>query len=253
MKRVVAGVLSAAILAFGTQTMAAEDKALPDFKWSFDGIFGQFDRPALQRGFQVYREVCSACHSLRLIAFRDLADLGYDVEQIKAFAAEATVVDGPDDEGEMFEREGRPSDRIPSPFPNAKAAAAANGGSTPPDLSLMAKARPHGPSYIRALLSDGYEDAPAGFEILEGQSYNAYFPGNRIAMAPPLGDDAVEYQDGTEASVDRMAADVAHFLMWTAEPKLEQRKQTGIKVVLFLLVLTGILYAIKRKVWADLH
>jgi ubiquinol-cytochrome c reductase cytochrome c1 subunit len=253
MKRIIAGVLTAAFLALGTQAQAAEAEAPPKYDWSFDGIFGKFDRAALQRGYQVYREVCAACHSMRLVAFRDLTDLGYDVDQIKAFAAESTVVDGPDDEGEMFERDGRPADRMPSPFPNAKAAAAANGGAAPPDLSLMAKARKEGPSYIRALVSVGYEEPPADVEILEGQNYNIYFPGNRIAMAPPLDDDAVEYQDGTEASVDQMAADVAQFLMWTAEPKMEQRKETGIKVILFLLVFTGILYAIKRKVWADLH
>ncbi len=253
MKRIVAGVLSAALLSLGAQAQAAEEKALPDYSWSFDGIFGQFDRAALQRGYQVYREVCAGCHSVRLVTFRNLADLGYDEAQIKAFAAEATVIDGPDDEGEMFERDGKPADRLPSPFPNAKAAAAANGGAAPPDLSLMAKARVHGPSYIRALVSSGYEEPPADFEILEGQNYNTFFPGNRIAMAAPLDDDAVEYQDGTEANVDQMAADVAHFLMWTAEPKLEQRKKMGIKVILFLLVLTGLLYAVKRKIWADLH
>ena len=252
-RRIIAGVLTAALLAFSTQAQAAEGKALPDYSWSFDGVFGKFDRAALQRGYQVYREVCAGCHAMRLVAFRNLTDLGYDVDQIKAFAAEATVVDGPDDEGEMFERDGRPADRFPSPFPNDKAAAAANGGALPPDLSLMAKARPHGPSFIRALLAEGYEEPPADFEILEGQNYNSYFPGNRIAMAAPLDEDLVEYQDGTEANVDQMSADVAHFLMWTAEPKMEQRKQMGIMVVLFLLVFTGVLYAIKRKVWAELH
>ncbi len=254
MKKLLTGLLGAMVLGLGAQgASAAEDaKALPEYHWSFDGIFGHFEPAALQRGLQVYREVCAGCHSLRFVTFRDLAALGYDEEQIKAFAAEATVTDGPNEDGEMFDRGGRPSDRFPSPFPNAKAAAAANGGAAPPDLSLMAKARPHGPSYIRALLT-GYEDAPADFEILEGQNYNPYFPGGRIAMAPPLFEDGVTYQDGTAATLDQMAADVAHFLMWTAEPKLEQRKRMGLKVVLFLLVFTGILYAVKRKIWADLH
>ncbi len=254
MKRVIASVLGAVVIGLGAQGAAAAEGGpeLPEYTWSFDGVFGQFDLPAAQRGLQVYREVCAGCHSLRFVAFRDLAALGYNEDQIKAFAAEATVVDGPDDEGEMFERDGRPADRFPSPFPNEKAAAAANNGSAPPDLSLMAKARPHGPNYLRALLT-GYADPPEDVEVMEGQSYNPYFPGMRIAMAPPLFEEGVEYQDGTEATVDQMAADVTQFLMWAAEPKLQERKQMGLKVILFLLVLTGILYAVKRKVWADLH
>jgi len=254
MKRTIASILIAAGLALGAQTAAAaEGEAnLPKFDWSFEGVFGQFERPALQRGLQVYREVCSACHSLRLVAFRNLADLGYSEDDIKAIASEYTVMDGPDDDGEMFERDGRPADYFPKPFPNAKAAAAANNGAVPPDLSLMAKARVGGPSYIRAIL-DGFGEPPAGMEILEGQNYNEYFPGHRIAMAPPLSDDAVEYQDGTAATVDQMAADVSTFLMWTAEPKMEIRKEIGVKVILFLLILTAVLYAVKRKVWADLH
>ena len=274
MKRVVASALCAAVMSLGVlgsgvQTAAAAEDAapIPDYDWSFDGIFGHFDRAAAQRGLQVYRESCAGCHSLRFVAFRDLADLGYNEEQIKAFAAEATVVDGPDSEGEMFERDGLPADRFPSPFPNANAAAAANGGAAPPDLSLMAKARPGGASYIRALVGHGYSDEPSAefleefrekhegeeFELLDGQNFNLYFPGYKIAMAAPLFEDGVEYQDGTPATVEQMAEDVSHFLMWTAEPKLEERKRIGLKVVLFLLVFTGILYAVKRKVWADLH
>ncbi len=231
---------------------AAEGTALPHQSWSFDGIFGSFDRAAMQRGLQIYREVCAGCHGLKRIAFRNLTDLGYGEEEIKAFASEATIVDGPDDEGEMFEREGRPPDYFPSPFPNDKAAAAANGGAAPPDLSLMAKARKGGPDYIYALLT-GYEDPPADFELMEGLNYNPYFPGNQIAMAAPLDDDAVEYADGTEASLDQMSKDVANFLMWTAEPSLEVRKRTGVKVILFLIVLTALFYAVKRKIWSDLH
>jgi ubiquinol-cytochrome c reductase cytochrome c1 subunit len=267
MKRVIASALCATVLAVGSHSAsAAEGAPLPEYHWSFDGIFGHFDLAAAQRGLQVYREVCAGCHSLRFVAFRDLAALGYDEEQIKAFAAEATVTDGPNEDGDMFERAGLPSDRFPSPFANAKAAAAANGGAAPPDLSLMAKARPGGPSYIRALLT-GYEEAPSAeflnaykeqhngeeFELLDGQNFNLYFPGNKIAMAAPLFEDGVTYQDGTPATVEQMAADVSQFLMWAAEPKLEQRKKTGLKVILFLLVLTGVLYAVKRKVWADLH
>ncbi len=243
----------AALAAIATASSAAraagEGPALPHVEWSFDGPFGTYDRRAMQRGLQVYREVCAGCHSLKYIAFRDLTDLGYNEDEIKAIAAEYTVTDGPNDEGEMFERPGRPSDYFPSPFPNEKAAAASNGGAAPPDLSLMAKARMGGPTYIHALLT-GYEDPPADFP---GDNYNLYFPGNQIAMASPLFEDGVSYADGTPATVDQMAKDVSHFLMWTAEPKMEDRKGMGIKVLIFLVVFTGVLYAAKRKVWADVH
>lgn len=230
----------------------AEEIHLPHQHWSFDGPFGTFDRAAMQRGLQVYREVCSGCHSLKYVAFRNLADLGYNEDEIKAFASEATIVDGPNDEGEMFEREGRPSDYFPSPFPNVKAAAAANGGAAPPDLSLMAKARMGGPDYIYAILT-GYEEPPAGVEVNEGLNYNAYFPGHQIAMGQPLDDDAVTYADGTEATLDQMAHDVATFLMWTAEPKLENRKRVGVWIMLFLVFVTGVTYATKKKIWQNLH
>ncbi len=231
---------------------AAEGKELPARDWSFSGIFGQYDRGAMQRGFQVYREVCSGCHSLKAIAFRNLEALGYGEDEIKAIAAEYTVEDGPDDEGEMFERPGQPADRIPSPFANSQAAAAANNGAAPPDLSLMTKARDGGADYLHALLT-GYTDPPDGMELLDVQSYNLYFPGNVTAMAPPLDEDLVEYGDGTPATVEQMATDITTFLAWAAEPEMEERKRMGIKVILFLLVFTGVLYAVKRKVWADLH
>ena len=231
---------------------AAKGVAPPHQSWSFDGVFGTFDRAAQQRGLQVYQEVCSGCHSLRFVRFRNLADLGYTEDQIKAFAAEATVIDGPDGEGEMFERDGIPSDAFPSPFPNKNAAAAANGGAVPPDLSLVTKSRKGGPDYLFALMN-GYEEPPADFEVLEGLSYNVYFPGQQTAMASPLDDDAVEYADGTKATTEQMAKDVTTFLMWAAEPNLEPRKKMGVGVVLFLLVFTGMLYAVKRKVWEDLH
>ena len=248
-------IIAAAVVFAGLQAgaaQAAEGKALPARDWSFSGIFGQYDRGALQRGLQVYREVCSGCHSLRLIAFRNLEALDYGEDEIKAIAAEYTVVAGPDDDGEMFERPGLPADRFPSPFANTKAAAAANNGAVPPDLSLMVKARDGGADYVHALLT-GYVDPPDDVELLDVQSYNLYFPGNLIAMAPPLSEDSVEYGDGTPATVEQMAADVTSFLAWTAEPEMEDRKRMGIKVILFLLVFTGVLYAAKRKVWADLH
>ncbi len=250
-------VLGAALalgLAAGTFWSPAARAAVevPSQSWSFGGPFGTFDQGDLQRGLQVYREVCAGCHALKYVAFRNLTDLGYDEQQIKDFAAEATIIDGPDDDGEMFERDGRPSDYFPAPFANDKAAAASNNGAIPPDLSLLAKARVGGPDYLYALLT-GYDEPAEGFEVLEGLNYNHFFPGNQIAMAPPLFDEGVEYADGTEASLDQMARDVTTFLMWTAEPKLEVRKRTGVKVVLFLIILTGMLYAVKRKIWADLH
>lgn len=231
---------------------AAEGVEIPKQQWGFNGIFGHYDQAAMQRGFQVYKEVCSGCHSLDYIAFRNLADLGYNEDEIKAVAAEYTVVDGPDDEGEMFERPAISSDYFPAPFANKKAAAASNGGAVPPDLSLMAKARVGGPDYLHALMV-GYEDPPADFELTEGLNYNAYFPGHQIAMAAPLFDDSVEYADGTAATLDQLSRDVSVFLMWAADPKLETRKETGLSVIIFLIIATGILYAVKRKVWADLH
>jgi ubiquinol-cytochrome c reductase cytochrome c1 subunit len=255
MNRLLTGVLVAGLGLGLTAAEAAESVAPPKQDWSFHrffGILGTFDRAALQRGLQVYREVCASCHSLKYIAFRNLADLGYNEDEIKAFAAEATVVDGPDDEGEMFERSGLPSDYLPSPFPNAKAAAAANNGAVPPDLSLMAKARKGGPDHLYAVLT-GYEEPPEGFDLMEGLSYNKFFPGFQIAMAQPLYEGGVEYADGTEATVEQMAHDVTTFLMWAAEPKLEVRKSWGIKVMIFVFVLTVLLYFAKKRVWRDVH
>ncbi len=277
MRKLLIGV--AAALLFGLQSgtaLAAEGKELPERDWSFSGIFGQFDRGAMQRGLQVYREVCSGCHGLRLIAFRNLAALGYGEDEVKAIAAEYSIEDGPDEEGEMFERPGRPSDRFPSPFPNKKAAAASNNGAVPPDLSLIVKARNGGADYVHALLT-GYEEVPPPEnnackkegektqpdgtkkkflrvpEVGENQNYNPFFPGCVTAMAEPLFEDAVEYGDGTPATAEQMATDVSTFLAWAAEPEMEERKSMGIGVMLFLLVFTGVLYAAKRKVWADLH
>ena len=253
MKKLVIGVTAAFIGLGASNAMAAGEKIdLPHVKWSFDGIFGTFDRAELQRGYQIYKEVCSACHSLRYIAYRNLAALEYNEEEIKALASEAIVIDGPDDDGEMFERPGLPSDYHPSPFENDKQAAAANGGALPPDLSLMAKARIGGPDYLYALLI-GYEEPPAGFDLMAGLNYNKYFPGHQIAMASPLVDDGVEYADGTAATVEQQARDVTAFLMWAAEPMLEERKQTGLKVIGFLIILTALLYVVKRRIWADLH
>lgn len=217
--------------------------------WSFDGPLGQYDTASVRRGLQVYREVCSACHSLNHVAFRNLTEIGYSQNQAKSIAAEYQVTDGPDDSGEYFQRQGALTDYFPAPFPNEKAAAVANGGKAPPDLSLMAKAREGGPDYIYSLLT-GYTTPPEGFVPLSAvTNYNPYFPGWEILMASPLSDGQVSFADGTKASVHQMAHDVATFLMWTAEPKLSERHRLGFSVVVFLTVLTFLLYLAKKKVW----
>ena len=249
---IAAGAVMAGI-SLAAPALASGDAAhAPATDWSFKGLFGTFDRGALQRGFQVYTEVCAGCHSLRLMSYRNLSDIGFKEEQVKEIAAAVEVEDGPDDEGERSDRPGRPSDRSKSPFPNANAARASNNGALPPDLTLMVKARIDGANYLHALMT-GYRDAPEGFELSEGMAYNVYFPGNQIAMPSPISEDGVEYADGTKATVDQMSRDVTTFLAWTAEPEMEERKRLGIKVILFLLVLTGMLYALKRKIWADIH
>jgi ubiquinol-cytochrome c reductase cytochrome c1 subunit len=232
---------------------AGEEIHLPDTRFSFDGVFGHFDRASAQRGFQVYKEVCAACHGMHLMAYRNLRELGLSEAEVAGIAATVQVQDGPNDEGQMFERPGRASDRFPSPFANEQAARAANNGAYPPDLSVITKAREGGADYIHALLT-GYEDPPAGVTVAEGMHYNKYFAGHQIAMPPPLTSEGqVEYHDGTKATVDQMARDVSQFLTWAAEPELEQRKAMGVKIILFLTVLGGLAYAVKRKVWADVH
>lgn len=221
---------------------------IPEEKWSFNGLTGHFDIAAMQRGFQVYREVCSACHSLKLVSYRNLADLGYSNDEIKSIAAEYKVTDGPNDEGDMFERAARPSDKFVGPYANDNAARASNGGALPPDLSLMTKARHQGSDYTYHLLL-GYEEPPEGFEMNTGMHYNTYFPGNQIAMPKPLSDGQVTYADGTESSVQQMAWDVVNFLTWAAEPNLEKRHKTGVMVLIFLVVFTGLLYKLNKKVW----
>ena len=221
-------------------------------KWSFNGPFGTFDKAAMQRGFQVYREVCAGCHSMKYIAFRNFADLGYDEAEIKALAAEYEVEDGPNDDGEMFVRPGIPADRIPSPYPNDNAARAGNGGALPPDLSLIAKARANGPDYLYSLLV-GYKDPPSDTAVPDGMYYNNAYSGNLIAMPQPLYGDDVTYADGANASIEAMSADLTQFLMWAAEPKLEARKRIGVAVVFFLGVFLILSILAKRRVWADVH
>jgi len=224
----------------------------PNAGWKHTGITGTFDRAALQRGYQVYKEVCSACHSLRLLSYRNLTEIGFTEDQVKAIASGYQVPAEPDDNGDVKMRPAMPSDHFVKPFANDKAARAANNGALPPDLSLMAKAREGGENYIYSLLT-GFGSSPEGITIMPGMNYNPYFPGGQIGMPAPLSDGAVTYADGTKATVEQMAHDVATFLAWTAEPKMEIRKQTGIKVVLFLVVFAGIMYGVKRRVWRNLH
>jgi ubiquinol-cytochrome c reductase cytochrome c1 subunit len=237
--------------------------------WSFAGPFGTYNKGQLQRGLKVYKEVCSACHSMNLVAFRTLEGLGYSEAQVKALAAEYEVTDGPNADGEMFTRPALPSDYFPSPFPNSIAAAVANNGAAPPDFSLIAKARgvergfprfvfdiftqyaEGGPDYIHALLTGYDQEPPAGMEIAEGTYYNPYFISSKsLAMAPPLSDGQVTYDDGSPETVDQYARDVAAFLMWAAEPHLETRKQTGFSVMAFMVLFTGLVYLTKRRIWA---
>lgn len=242
----------AATLFTGSANAAGGGVDIPSQSWSFDGVFGTFDRASAQRGLQVYRNVCAGCHGLRLVAYRNLGDLGFDEAEIKTIAAEYEVQDGPNDEGEMFARPAKPSDRFVSPFPNDNAARAGNNGALPPDLSLMVKARPNGANYVYALMT-GYTDAPAGVEVADGMNYNAYFPGHQIAMAAPLFADGVEYSDGTAATVEQQARDVVTFLAWASEPELEERKRMGVMVMIFLAIFTILLFLSKRKIWARLH
>ncbi|MCI0754596.1 cytochrome c1 [Teichococcus vastitatis] len=246
---ILAATLSLGLAAPATQ--AAEGHVeVPNTEFSFDGPFGSHDRAAVQRGFQVYKEVCSACHSMYLMSYRNLRDIGLSEAEVTAIAASYQIQDGPNDNGEMFERPGRPSDRFRRPFPNDNAARAANNGALPPDLSVIVKARQGGADYIKALLM-GYEDPPPGVTLMEGMYYNKYFAGHQIAMAPPLtGDGQVTWADGTQATVDQMAHDVSAFLAWASEPESDTRKAMGVRIILFLTVLGGLTYAVKRKIWA---
>ena len=231
---------------------ATSDVKLMEQKWPFNGIFGRFDESSLQRGFQVYREVCAACHGIRHISYRDLKGIGYTNDEIKVIAADYEIVDGPNDEGEMFDREALPSDKFVGPYENDKIARLANNGAYPPDLSLIVKARANGADYLYSLLN-GYKDYPENFEASEGMYYNEFYPGYQIAMPSPLMDDIVEYSDGTEATQQQVAKDVTSFLAWTAEPELEERKSLGVKTLFFLILLTIMLLGVKRKIWKDVE
>jgi ubiquinol-cytochrome c reductase cytochrome c1 subunit len=254
MLKLLAAAATALVCAIGWAASAADEGAqIQHESWSFYGIFGTFDRAAEQRGFQVYKDVCSNCHSLNLLAYRDLAEIGLTPDQVKAVAASVQVQDGPNDQGQMFERPGKPSDAFKAPFANEEAARVANNGALPPDLSLIVKARAGGPDYVYSILTDFVEKPPADVQMAQGMYYDTAFPGHQIAMPPPLSDGVVTYTDGTQATVPQMAHDVVTFLSWAANPELETRHRVGVKTIIFLVILTGLLYAVKRKVWADVH
>jgi cytochrome c1 len=270
---VLAAALVAIVLVAMVAPSSAEDQVPPPrLKWSFAGPFGKYDEAQLQRGFKIYREVCSNCHSMEMLTFRNLAEPGgpgFTEEQAAAVAAEYKIKDL-DEQGNPTERPGRPADYFPSPFANELAAKAANGGTAPPDMSTLAKARTYlrgfpwfvfdmvtqyqeqGPDYIAAYIN-GYKEAPKGFAVPSGGHYNEYFPGHVTAMPPPLQPGQVTYDDGSPATVQQYSQDVAAFLMWVAEPHLVQRKRIGFQVIIFLIVFAGLLYFTKKKVWSAVH
>ena len=246
-------ILSIIFFTITFNSVRSEEKVeLLKIDWSFKGVTGKFDRASLQRGYQVYTEVCASCHSMNLVSYRNLGEPGgpeFSVEQVKAIAANFEVEDGPNSDGEMFTRPGRPSDKFVSPYPNVQAATAANGGAYPPDMSVLVKARKGGSDYIYSVLM-GYEDPPAGFELEDGVYYNKYMDGQKIKMSNPLSEGIVTYADGTQTSQAQMAKDVTTFLTWTAEPHLETRHKMGVKVIIFLTIFTLLVYLSMRRIWS---
>lgn len=296
MRKSLIALAAALTVGFAGSAQAAEVAHPPMEDWSWTGFFGSYDKASAQRGLQIYTEVCSSCHSLNRVYYRNLTELGYSEDAVKEFAAQFEVEDGPNDEGEMFTRPAKPSDAFVAPFPNVEAARAANGGAYPPDLSLIVKARApghgsiplnfvkwmsgrgtaSGADYIYHLMT-GYMEPEAAeaymreeweakkaagtlteeqlaegfqFNLPAGKAFNKWFPGHAISMAPPLGEDYVEYGDDTPTTLDQHSRDIATFLAWASEPELEQRKEMGLKVLLFLVVLLGLAIAAKRRLWA---
>ena len=255
MKNILKIIYLAVLFAGINPVSAAEKTSLLKVDWSFKGIFGKFDRGSLQRGYQVYTEVCASCHSMKYLSYRNLAEKGgpeFSIEQVKAIAASFEVTDGPNSDGEMFERPAKLSDKFVKPYENVKAAQAANGGAYPPDMSVLAKARSGGVDYIYSVLL-GYDDPPSGVTLDDGVYYNKYMYGNNIKMAQPLSDGLIEYTDGTIASEEQMAKDVSTFLMWAAEPHLEARHKMGFKAILYLIILTILVYFSMKKIWSRIE
>jgi len=263
MMRTLGFLLAGALAAcFASSALAQEEAPTPPHQqWSFDGIFGTYDLAAAQRGFQVYSEICSVCHTMNYLHYRDLTGIGLTDAQVKAIAAAVTVPQGLDDDGNVKTGPGTPADQFANPYPlydpttgivrtNEKADRAAHNGALPPDLSLIVNAREGHADYVYGILT-GFTDPPPGVHMMDGMNYNKYFPGHQIAMPPPLHDGQVTYADGTPASVDQMAHDVVTFLAWAGNPELVERKQIGVRWVLFFMLMAGLTYAVKRKVWAD--
>ena len=234
---------------------ARAEEHLPPFKkvdWSFAGPFGTYDRASAQRGFQVWNEVCSSCHSMKLMSYRNLAGIGLSDGQIRAVAASKTVPGDLNDQGEPTTRPGLPSDHFASPYPNEKASRAANNGAYPPDHSLIVNAREDGANYINSLLQ-GYVDPPAGVKVPDGLYYNKWFLGHQIHMPAPLQDNSVTYADGTKATLAQESKDVTTFLYYASNPHMEERKHLGVRMVGFFALMVGLTYAVKKSVWSDVH
>ena len=236
-------------------SISADAEKFLETDWSFKGLFGKFDRASLQRGYQVYTEVCAACHSMQYLSYRNLVEPGgpeFTEEQAKAIAASFEVLDGPNSDGEMFTRPAKLSDKFVKPYENVEASKAANGGAYPPDMSVLAKARMGGADYIYSLLL-GYEDPPAEIKLDDGVYYNKFMYGNKIKMSAPLSDGLVEYNDGTEATQEQMAKDITTFLVWSAEPHLETRHKTGFRVIIYLIILSILVYLTMKKIWSRIE
>ncbi len=245
-------ILFISILFFQNQSISAEKPKFLETDWTFKGLFGKYDRGALQRGYQVYTEVCAACHSMQYLSYRNLAEPGgpeFTEEEAKFIAASFEVLDGPNSDGEMFTRPAKLSDKFVMPYENVEASKAANGGAYPPDMSVLAKARKGGADYIYSLLL-GYDEPPADIKLDDGVYYNKFMYGNKIKMSAPLSDGLVEYNDGTEATKEQMAKDITTFLMWSAEPHLETRHKTGFRVIVYLIILSVLVYLTMKKIWS---
>ena len=245
-------ILFTSVLFFQNHAISAEKIKFLENDWTFKGLFGKYDRASLQRGYQVYTEVCAACHSMQYLSYRNLAEPGgpeFTEEEVKVIAASFEVLDGPNSDGEMFTRPAKLSDKFVMPYENVEASKAANGGAYPPDMSVLVKARKGGADYIYSLLL-GYDEPPADIKLDDGVYYNKYMYGNKIKMSAPLSDGLIEYSDGTEATKEQMAKDITTFLMWSAEPHLETRHKTGFRVIVYLIILTILVYLTMKKIWS---